>query len=78
MHEGLSDLKQKDWIQACRKLGLEVDCRKGNGSHCLIKHPKTGSKYTLQYKLHKFLNLKILKKMMEWGFEEKEIRDALR
>lgn len=78
MEGRFSDLKQKDWIRAVRKLGLEVDCTRGKGSHCLIKHPQTGSKYTLQRNLHKFLNMKIFKKMMEWGFQENEIWDALK
>jgi len=73
-----SDLKQKDWIKACIKLGLEVDTKRGKGSHCLIKHPHTNRKYTIQSHLHKFLNIKIFKKMLEWGFEEDDIWNALR
>ncbi len=78
MQGGFSDLKQLDWLRACKKLGLEVDCRRGSGSHCLVKHPKTGAKYTIQHNLHKFLNMKIFKKMMEWGFQESVIWDALK
>ena len=78
MQGGFSDLKQRDWLRACRKLGLLVDCRRGDGSHCLVKHPKTDAKYTIQHKLHKFLNMKIFKKMMEWGFQEPEIWEALK
>ena len=73
-----SDLKQKDWIRACRKLGLDVEIGRGKGSHCLIKHPRTNQKYTLQCHLHKFLNIKIFKKMLEWGFEEDDVWNALR
>lgn len=77
MQRGFSDITQRDWLRACSKLGLHVDCSRGKGSHCLIKHPQANKKYTIQRKLHKFINLKIFKKMLEWGFEEKEIWDAL-
>jgi hypothetical protein len=33
--------------------------------------------YTLQRKLHKFINIKIFKKLLEWGFEESAIMEAL-
>jgi predicted RNA binding protein YcfA (HicA-like mRNA interferase family) len=78
MQGGFSDLKQSDWVRACRKLGLNVDCSKGKGSHCLITHPHTHKKYTLQKNLHKFLNIKIFKKMLEWGFSEDEIWQAIK
>jgi len=32
----------------------------------------------IRYNLHKFLNIKIFKKLLEWGFEEEEIWDALK
>lgn len=72
-----SDLKQSDWIKTCRRLGLNVETNRGKGSHCLIKHPKTGHKYTIQRHLHKFINIKIFKKMLDWGFEEDDIWNAL-
>ena len=72
-----SDLTQKDWIKACNKLGLIVNQKRGKGSHCLIKHPKTNCKYTIQRHLHKFINIKIFNKMLEWGFEEEDIQKAL-
>lgn len=78
MQGAFSDLKQNDWIRACRKLGIIVDCSKGKGSHCLIIDPKTRRQYTLQRKLHKFLSIKIAKKMTEWGFAEESIKEALR
>lgn len=73
-----SDITQSQWIKACRKLGLIVDCKFGKGSHVLVKHLNTQAKYTIQYNLHKFINIKIFKKMMEWGFEEEKIWDALK
>lgn len=78
MQGGFSDLKQRDWLRACKKLGLIVDCTRGSGSHCLIKHPKTNAKYTIQYKLYKVINMRIFKKMMDWGFRETEIWEALK
>lgn len=72
-----SDISQSDWIRACKKLGLRVETKRGKGSHCLVINPITKSKYTIQRKLHKFINLKIFKKMIEWNFEEEKIWDAL-
>ena len=68
---------QKDWIKACKRLGLVVDCRRGKGSHCLVKNPKSGAKTTIQYKLYNIANIKIYKKLIEWGFTEEEINNAL-
>ncbi len=72
-----SDIKQKQWRKACIKLGLEISTYSGKGSHILVKHPHTGSKYTIQKGLHKFINIKIFKKLLEWGFDEEDIWDAL-
>lgn len=76
-NRSFSDISQKQWIKACIKLGLEVDKRSGKGSHVLIKHPSTGHKYTLQKSLHKFINMKIFKKLLEWGLDEEKIWEAL-
>lgn len=73
----LSDIKQKDWIRACKKLGLEVNKRAGKGSHCLVKSPTSGAKYTIQHKLYPIANIQIYKKMLEWGYSEEEIDKAL-
>ncbi|MFH1890163.1 MAG: hypothetical protein ABIJ91_01165 [Candidatus Kuenenbacteria bacterium] len=72
-----SDITQLQWIKSCRKLGMVVETKHGKGSHVLVKHPKTGHKYTIQSNLHKFVNIKIFKKMLEWGFEEEKIWNAL-
>ena len=73
----LSDIKQRDWIRACKKLKLEVNTKAGKGSHCLVKHPSSNTKYTIQNKLYPIANLKVYKKLLEWGFKEKEIDEAL-
>lgn len=72
-----TDITQKQWENACLKLGLEVEKKYGKGSHILILHPKTGRKYTIQKKLHKFINIKIFKKLLEWGLEENDIWKVL-
>ena len=72
-----SDITQSQWIKACKKLGLLVEIGFGKGSHVRVSHQNTGSKYTIQHNLHKFINMKIFKKMMEWGFEEEDIWNAL-
>jgi len=61
-----SDITQSQWIKACRKLGLIIDSGFGKGSHIRVEHPYTRAKYTIQHNLHKIINIKIFKKMMEW------------
>ncbi|MBP9864493.1 hypothetical protein KBC54_03535 [Patescibacteria group bacterium] len=76
--ESLSDVKQNDWIRACRKLGLQVETNRGKGGHVLVKHPQNGMKYTVQSDLHKIINIKIFHKLEQWGFTEEQIFEALR
>lgn len=73
-----SDITQSQWIKACLKLGLTIDTKSGKGSHVAVIHPQTQAKYTIQRNLHKFINIKIFKKMLEWGLEENQIWDALK
>lgn len=73
----LSNIKQKNWLKACKKLGLEVNKSAGKGSHALVKSPSSGSKYTIQNHLYPIANLQIYKKLLEWGFTEEEIDNAL-
>jgi len=72
-----SDITQARWRIACLRLGLEVKTKSGKGSHILVKHPRTEHKYTIQKNLHKFINMKIFKKLLEWGFSEEDIWEAL-
>lgn len=76
--ESLADVKQGDWIRACRKLGLLVETRRGKGGHVLVKHPSNGCKYTVQSDLHKVINIKIFSKLKQWGFTDAQIFEALR
>ncbi len=69
---------QQDWAKACRRLGLDVNFKRGKGSHILISNPKSGRKFTVQKNLYNIANLKIYKKLLEWGFSEREINKALR
>ncbi|MFH1412500.1 MAG: hypothetical protein ABIG10_00520 [bacterium] len=73
-----SDITQVQWEKACLKLGLKIEAKSGKGSHVLVKHTKTNHKYTIQKNLHKFINIKIFKKLLEWGFEEEDIWEALK
>lgn len=74
----LNNITQKNWVKACRRLGLEVDKKKGKGSHYRIINPHNNKKTTLPFKCHKYLNLQIYKTLLEWGFEEEEIDKSLR
>lgn len=76
--ESLADTTQRDWIRACRELGLEVLTNRGKGGHILIKHPTNGAKYTIQSHLHKIANKKILQALQAWGFSEEQVLEALR
>ena len=69
---------QKDWIRACKKLGLEVNLKRGKGSHCLVTNPRSGKKFTIQTHLFNIVNLKIYKQLLIWGFTEDEINEALK
>ena len=72
-----SDITQAQWRNACLKLGLKIEANHGKGSHILIKHPQTELKYTIQKDLHKFINIKIFKKLLEWNFSEEDIWQVL-
>lgn len=75
----VTDLNQKQWKKACKKLGLVVDTKSGKGSHIRVCHPSGKLRpLTIPYKPHKFISISIYKTLMEWGYEESEIDNALR
>lgn len=75
----ITDLKQKQWIKACKKLGLEVETKKGKGSHVRVFAPaKSMRPITIPCKTHKILSLTLYKTLLEWGFSEEEIDNALK
>ena len=75
----ITNLSQKRWIKACKKLGLVVDTKKGKGSHIRVSHPNGGlHPLTIPNHTHKIINLAIYKALLEWGFEEEEIDKALK
>lgn len=76
--ESLADIKQADWIRACTKLGLRVEKNRGKGSHALVKQPDGEARLTIQSDLHKIINQKYFKKLIQWGFTEERIFEALR
>lgn len=73
-----SNIKQRHWVSACGRLGLEVDKKRGKGSHYLVKNPASGAKFTIQKDLYNIANLKIYQKLLQWGFSEEEINKALK
>jgi len=75
----ITDLTQKQWIKACKKLGLIVDTKKGKGSHVRVSHPSGGlHPLTIPNKTHKMLSIALYKSLLEWGFGEEEIDKALK
>lgn len=74
----LTDLNQKKWAKAMVKLGLEVDKKKGKGSHFRVFNPKNNMPTTIPNKCHKFISLGLYKILLEWGFSEEEIDKSLK
>ncbi len=75
----LTDLTQKQWLKACRKLGLGIDKKNGKGSHVRVYHPSGQLlPLTIPYHTHKMISLAIYKTLLEWGFDEDEIDKALK
>ncbi len=74
----LTNLNQKKWVKAFKKLGLIVDTKKGKGSHFRIFNPVNNKATTLPSHCHKFISLGIYKTLLEWGFSEAEIDNALK
>lgn len=75
----LSDMDQKKWIYALRRLGLIVSTNRGKGSHMRIydaSHPDRTM--TIPNHLNPITNKKIQKQLLSWGFTEKEISKALK
>lgn len=74
----LTDLTQKQWLKAIKKLGLTIEKNKGKGSHARVLNPKNSKFTTIPYKTHKFISLGLYKILLEWGFDENEIDKALK
>lgn len=75
----LTDLSQKKWIQAFKKLGAEVDTKKGKGSHVRVFHKSGNFKpQTIPHKVNKFISIELYKTLLEWGISEEEIDKALK
>lgn len=75
---GLTNMTQKKWVKACKRLGLIVDKKKGKGSHYRIINPASGRPQTLPADCHKFISIEIYKSLLEWGFTEEEIDKAIK
>ncbi len=71
-------MTQKKWVRVCGKLKLEVDKKKGKGSHYRIMHPTGGRPQTLPSDCHKFISIEIYKSLLEWGFSEEELDKAIK
>lgn len=75
----LTDLTQKRWGKACRKLGLRIDKHSGKGSHIRVYSPNDKMHpITIPYHTHKMISTCIYKALLEWGFSKDEIDKALR
>lgn len=74
----LSDVNQKRWLKACKKLGLEVYVSSGKGSHAIVKGGNRSERpLTIPNHTYPVLSKKIYKRLQSWGFSEQEINNAL-
>jgi predicted RNA binding protein YcfA (HicA-like mRNA interferase family) len=73
----LTNLTQKKWSKACKKLNLIVDKKKGKGSHYRIINPKTNQATTLPSHCHKYISIEIYRTLLEWGISEESLDKAL-
>lgn len=75
-----SDISQKTWLKACKKLGLKVDKSRGHGSHARVYSPDNPSAapITIQKHTYKCVNKEIYKALLSIGFAEEEIDEALK
>lgn len=73
----LTNITQRKWVNACIRLKLVVDKKRGKGSHYRVINPVNNRKTILPHNCHKYINLEIYKTLLEWGFTEEEIDDAL-
>jgi len=81
----IGKLKQKDWIKASKRLGLNVSTTGGRGSHCVIRDPKFKNPNdtrsliaTIQKNLFKQANETIFKQFINSGILEDDIWRALK
>ncbi len=75
-----SDITQKQWIKACKKLGLTVMVSRGHGSHVRVylADGKASTPITIQKHTYKQVNISIYKALLDLGFSEQEIDKALK
>lgn len=72
------DIKQKQWIKACKKLGLDVDTSSEKGSHARAYGNNLTNPLTIPYHSNKYISQSIYKNLRDAGFSDKEIMKALR
>lgn len=75
-----SDISQKQWLKACKKLGLKVDKIAGHGSHAIVKCPQNpiGRPITIQNHINRLISVEIYKSLKNLGFSEEDIDKALK
>ena len=75
--KNLKQLKQRDWLKICSKLGFQVNTKAGKGSHCKIINLQ-GHSYTISYKLNPQTNKKIYNHFVkQWGVAESDLQKLL-
>lgn len=74
----LASVNRRRWVRAMVRLGLQVDKKKGKGSHYRVIHPTTHAVTTLPYVCHPLINQAIYKQLMSWGFTKSAIDTALK
>ncbi|PIQ91570.1 MAG: hypothetical protein COV70_03020 [Parcubacteria group bacterium CG11_big_fil_rev_8_21_14_0_20_39_22] len=75
----IKNLKQRDWIKACERLGLHVLTSHGKGSHCAVYKNNTcppGDSsccvVTIPHNLYSQIQRDIFKKILSYGLKEQK------
>ena len=62
----------KQFLRACRKIGLILNKKSGKGSHVKIINPKTNHSFPVPRKLPRGLQVAIVKKVESWGYDREK------
>lgn len=70
------DLTQTKWINACKRLGLEINTKGGKGSHIKVSCKGKGATI-VPIHINQMINKSLGSTLQKWGFSEEQIREAL-
>lgn len=75
----ITNLTQKDWLKACKRLGMEIDTKSGKGSHARVYNPSGNFRpQTIPNHMNKYISLELYKTLLMWGFSEEQIDKSVK